>query len=344
MPAEIENAEVANVAAWWDTKGEYVHDGLMSVDYVKNHPAINWPVKKYPVPNPITGFPTEYYLLMRETDGAVFNCVTDRYEPFQNEELVEFLVNMVDSSDLEFESVLSLKGGAIVALCARTPDHIEIAGEQYLPYMTGANWHDSSRLMMVNFSTVRTVCRNTLNAGIAAAPNVYYFRHVAGMHARVIEARETLQMGFKYTDEIVKIGEKLAVQKVTGSELDNFLKAIVPDPPKRRKRKSNDFFATTGSTEVKAAEYQQALARVIKTRDGIKRVYSDTPDLENIRGTAWGMVQAVAAWNDHERSFRNADNRFESVVLSRSDFTERAINYALTGKGTTSGFQHRADI
>lgn len=346
MPAEVEEgrAAIANTAAWWDVGGEYVHDGLMSVEYVKNHPATKETVSLIPIQHPV-GVETGYYLLARDSDDRVFNVVTGRYQPKQNGEVVDFLVDMVDSSDLMFESVLSLKDGAIFAVCARTPDHITIAGERYLPYLTGANWHDSARLMMVCFSTVRTVCRNTLNAGMADAPNIYTFKHTSNMDQRIEEARETLQMGFKYVDRVKEVGEQLAMQKITGGDLDRFLKATVPDPPRRRKQRNNDLAVTNGTTEVSQEDYRSALTRVIKTRDGIKRVYNDTPDLQDLNrgdsGTAWKFVQAVTAYNDHHRKFANDDNRFETVVLSRSDFTERAMSYALTGKATTSGFGGR---
>lgn len=306
MSAEVESAMIANSAAWWDRAGEFVNDGLMDGDEVLPLSQTDWQVDLVPIE--FMGNETDWSLVVRDRDDKVLSCVGPEYTPLQNEELVAYMKALVDSSDLMFESGLSLKGGKVVAFCARRPEPVRIAGEDYLDYLTGANWHDGTRKAKLYFSNVRTVCCNTLNAGIASAPNVFGFRHVGNMESRMEEARKTLEMGFSYTEELRKIGEDLVLKPMNPTQYEEFLKAAVPDP------KQN-----------KATE----MATVIRARDKIRAVYRDTPDLENIRETRWGALQGMLAYNDHSRGFRNQDNRFETVVLSQNENTQRALDYLL---------------
>lgn len=315
MSAEIESAIVANTAAWWDYDGEHVHDGLMDLDTAMEQGGIDWPV--WLVPVEYGGEPTDYSLLVRGSDHKVLHCVGPNYQPLQNRQLGEYMKDLVDNSELQFESAMSLKGGKIVALCARTPEGITIAGEENVPYLTGANWHNGFRRAVLFFSVIRTVCRNTLDAGLESAQNVFPFKHTTNMEYRMQEARNQLQMGFEYVDEVQKIGDTLSMMRVSGPELETFLKTVVPDP------------SPADVAQAKKTQATDPTLAVIRTRDGIKSVYKDQPDMQNITGNRWGLLQAVTGYNNHVRNFEHPDNRFEQVVLSRNENTQRALDYLL---------------
>lgn len=312
----VETAMMAESAAWWDTRREFVFGRPMTKEEAWEHGGIAWPVELIPVEFP-AGVETGWNLLIRGSDDTVLNAVTDSYSPLQNWDLLEYLSLLCDKSDLLIESAMSLKGGKVVTVCARTPEEITIAGDAHVPYCTAANWHDGTRMAHIFFGQIRTECWNTLNFGIEAANNVFRFRHTGNMEAKMAQAREQLQVGFKYFEAIKELGEELAVRRISLKEFDNeFLPTIAPSPRKARTRD----------------QLQKAQQAVIKTRDGIKAVCMDTPDLANHRLgknlTGWGVLQGVVAFTDHHQTnFRSPDTKFEHAMLEQSEYTERAVAY-----------------
>jgi phage/plasmid-like protein (TIGR03299 family) len=319
MSSEVETAVMAEAHAWWDRDKEHVFGRAMTKEEAWEHGGINWDVELIPIEYP-TGIETGFNLIARSTDDKVFATCTDSYTPLQNWDLLEALSLLVDKGDLEIESAMSLKGGRVVAVCARNPEEVAIAGDAHVRYLTGANWHDRTREACLYFSQIRTECWNTLKFGMEGARNVFRFRHTGDMDAKMAEAREQLEVGYKYFDKVKELGEELAVRRLSLKEFDQeFLPAIAPSPRKARTREM----------------MQQAQAKVIKTREGIKAVCMDTPDLQNHRLgkdlTGWGVLQGVVAFTDHHQTnFRGpdkADKKFEHAMLEQSEYTDRAVAY-----------------
>lgn len=305
MAHEIETAWMGgDVAAWWDRQRNFVQAELMTPEEAWEKGGINWPVKLVPVD--YLGEETDYRLLVRETDKKVLNCVTSSYSPLQNWALMEFLMAVTRAGhDLKIESAMSLKEGKVVAICARRPEPVKIADEKHLQYLTGANWHGGAhRSALIYASNVRTVCANTLRFGIESAPNVFRFRHVGNIEDRIREAQHTLEMSFEYQDRVAAIGNELALKPMSAKEFEAFLTKVVP---------------------VDSDAEQKEITRVMNTRDGIRRVYQDTPDLANIHGKAWGALQAVAAYSDHGVNYQSNDNRFVAA-LTQDNHNQRAFD------------------
>lgn len=299
MAAEIETAITANTAAWWDYDGSHVHDGLMDIPTAMELGGIDWTVSRVPIE--YLGNDTPYALIVRDTDEMVLGSVGPGFVPIQNQEGADLLEKVLASSDLGIETALSLRSGKIVVITARTPEHIRIAGEEHISYTTVANWHDGSGTAKIYTGVIRAVCANTLQAGLLSAKSMMAFRHVGNPMARAREAQETLQMTFDYSKEIQKFGEELAAKRMTDSEFDAFLKELVVVP--------------------KEADPKD-VAPLIRTREGIRQVYGESENLNNIRGTAWGALNAVVEFNDHGRNYRSDAKRFEDI-LTQSQTTNR---------------------
>ena len=310
MAHEVETAWMGGgVAAWWDRQKNYVQADLMDPDEALEKGGINWPVYLYPILLP-DDQETEFNVVVREReiDGEVkldaLATVGPRYNPLQNEQLMEYMMAITQAGyGLKIESAMSLKGGKVVAICARRPEAVRIADQDHLQYFTGANWHDGTRKAVVYASNVRTVCANTLAFGLASAPNVFKFTHTGNMEGKIEEAKQKLELTFKYQDRVAEIGNELALKKMSKKQFEDFLKKAAP---------------------VKSDDDQAQITRMMNTRDGIRQVYADSPDLQNITGTPWGAIQAVAEFNDHKRNWESADNRFVQAVVG-SDLNQRAF-------------------
>lgn len=304
MSHEVETAWIGgNVAAWWDRQKEYWQAELMEPEEAWTKGGINWNVELVPVE--WMDEETDYSLVIRDKDDKVLACVGPQYNPLQNWKLMEHLMALTKAGrGLKIESAMSLKGGKVVAICARRPEAVKIADSDHLQYFTGANWHDGTRKAVLYASNVRTVCANTLAFGLASAPNVFKFRHTGDLEAKIEEARHILDMSFNYQDEVVRIGNELATSKMSKAEFENFLKKAVP---------------------VSDSDDQATITRFMNTREGIRTVYNDTPDLQNLQGTPWGALQAVAAYSDHSKNYQSADNRFVQAIVG-DNINQRAFD------------------
>jgi phage/plasmid-like protein (TIGR03299 family) len=309
VSSEIESAWMGGgVAAWWDRQKEFVQAELMEPEEAWEKGGINWRVNLYPCytvidETEVLEIPEQ--AVIRDKDNKRVATVGPDYNPLQNWELMEMLMAVTEAGyGLKIESAMSLKEGRVVAICARRPEPVRIADDDHLQYVTGANWHDGTRQAVVYGSNVRTVCANTLAFGMASAPNIFKFRHVGSMEAKIEEAKRVLEMSFVYQDRMVEVGNKMALTKMTDAAFTQFLKKAQP-------LRDDDDKAT--------------MTRVINTREGIKRVYNDSDDLQNLRGTTWGALQATAEFFDHSINFRSPDNRFIASITGHGGDVERAF-------------------
>ena len=76
-------------------------------------------------------------------------------------------------------------------------------------------------------------------------------------------------------------------------EFERFLARLVPLPEPRPDE-------TNGGRAARNAE---------RVREAIRTAYGTAPDLSDIHGTAWGVLQAVAAYVDHTQPMRRTANR-----------------------------------
>ena len=54
-------------------------------------------------------------------------------------------------------------------------------------------------------------------------------------------------------------------------------------------------------------------------------LYQTSDNLNNIRGTKWGALNAVVEFNQHAKSYSDAERRF-LTVLDRQNNDQRALN------------------
>lgn len=226
--------------------------------------------------------------VMRSTDGKVLGTVGTHYVPFNNSEAFQFMDNLVDSGDAKYETAGAIRGGKIVFVTMKVPREILIGGkdlhELYLLLRTS---HDGTKAISVYVTPIRVVCMNTLSLA-TYAQNVkqkWSVTHVSTVHGRLAEARDALQMTFKYADEFEALGNRLLATKVTDAELDGVLDYVLPTKPKTH--------------EVKAQ---------------IVRLYKSSPTVTDYHGTAWGALQAITEYFDWYRRTSSAEARLISTV------------------------------
>ena len=118
----------------------------------------------------------------------------------------------------------------------------------------------------------------------------------------LLEAEETLKLYDKYMIGLDKEAQKLALKKFTNIQIENFWKQLFPydeDDSERRK--------TVSKKQIAQLEYCY-----------------NREDLNNFRGTGWGLMNAVADYVDHGIPMRQTpnweENRWDKILSGNTIF------------------------
>jgi len=139
---------------------------------------------------------------------------------------------------------------------------------------------------------------------LADAQRTWKARHTAKVEAKLADARRTLGIAWAYYDELEALGGRLIRERMDAGEFERFLARLVPLPEPRADR-------TDGGRVVRNVE---------RVREAIRTAYRAASDLDNVRETRWGALQAVTAYVDHTQPTRqtagrsHAEARFERAT------------------------------
>ena len=142
--------------------------------------------------NPINGAPD------------VLGVVGSKYEPVQNEASCELLDALVDESGgAHFETAGALRGGRETFVTMKLPgsmvfDGIDGSTDRTDFYLAALNSHDGSSKFSFLVTPVRIVCANTQAAALGAAKASWGIRHTGGARTAIAEARNALQLSWRY--------------------------------------------------------------------------------------------------------------------------------------------------
>lgn len=240
--------------------------------------------------------------------------VSDSYAIVQNEEHAEFLNTLVDESGAHFELAGAMDGGRKVFLSMKLPGHINIGGVDPIDVsLLALNSHDGSMSFTLAPTPVRYACRNVLNSFFSGMPGLVRIRHTSGAKKNmVVQAREALDLSFKYLDGFQEEAEQLINTTMTQSQFE----AII----------EREF----GPVEDASAA---AETRANKKVEKMQELFADAQTQEGIRDTAWAGYNALVEWADHFSPTRGAtpDQSRASKALLDPSFKNRALELMRAG-------------
>jgi phage/plasmid-like protein (TIGR03299 family) len=222
------------------------------------------------------------------TDVLAF--VGKKYRPFQNESLFEFADNILDGG-ASWESAGSIKDGRIVFGSMVIPREFILdpqgANDKTVTYLLVHTAHDGSSSVQANITPVRVVCQNTLNMALNGSKQSFKIRHTSGTQARVDEARRVLGLTFGHMDNFEAISRQLFEVSIDNKKFHDIITAVYPMPD-----------ASAGKASMTKWESKVDL---------ITDIYHQSPTMTNIKGTAWGALNAMTERLDYFRASRTTD-------------------------------------
>jgi phage/plasmid-like protein (TIGR03299 family) len=231
-----------------------------------------------------------YKANVRSDTGEVLGIVSDRYKVAQNREVFAFADDLIgtDQAKCTYETAGSLWNGRRVFMLVNMPKG-RIVGDEYQPYLCISNAHDGSAPLQVFLTGIRVVCNNTLTAALRTAKRKIAIRHMGSMDQRKSEAVRTMGAASKYFHDLETFATELAGKKVN---ITKVLDALFPDSKDMSKRQ------VQSNREVK-----ELIKAILKKKD----------DLQNFKGTAWGVYNAIADYRSNAEPKRKTisweDNR-----------------------------------
>ena len=285
----------------WHGLGTIVQEAVTSEEAIKLA-GLDWTVRQEPVA--WNGQDSGWRMNVRDSDERVLGVVGGRYQIVQNTEAFDFVDNLLGEG-VTFETAGSLANGRRIWLLAKMPSY-DILGDVVDPYMVFTNNHDSCGSLKVAMTPTRVVCSNTLALALQKASRTWVARHTGSIGSKLEEARKTFALAGKYMDSISLEAENLAAIKIAPKDFTSF---------------SEKLFPITGEMGARKEESQ------IQLRGQLESAYNEE-DLANIRGTGWGVINAVADMVSHKTPSRKTDNYQENQFMALIDGTEVIMNQA----------------
>lgn len=260
----------------------------------------------------------EKFATVRTSDGAWLGTVGRNYQIIQNREAFAFADALVDDGQAKYETAGSMRGGRVVCLSMEL-SHLDIKLEGEHPegdvklYLLLSNAHDGSRALECDITPIRWVCKNTLNLAIGNAQRRFKIRHSGSTDGKLQAARQALGIAFTYDKAFAEAANRLLDKKLVDEQVLEILqKSVWPIDIET---------ATEGRIESHAA------TRAFEN-------YLTSDNLAPIRGTAWGVLNAVAEFVDHEVDYRgrydtDADVRANSILWGTAQYRKQRAFDAL---------------
>ncbi|WP_144965458.1 DUF932 domain-containing protein [Pseudomonas sp. DE0010] len=281
---------------------------------------MNWRIEDSPVHfkantvgnlGSIYTFP-EQKVLYRSDTKAALSVVSQRYQVVQPRDVLEFYRDLTEVSGYELETAGVLKGGRKFWALARTGQTAALAGhDEVNGYLLLATSCDGTLATTATPTTIRVVCNNTLTIALDGASRAIRVPHSTQFDPQAV--KKQLGIAVSHWDEFMQRMHMLAERRVQWPEAMNFFLSVLCDTP-----------ANSPIPEVLSNE--RALRKVQSLYEGQGRGST----LQSAKGTAWGLLNAVTEYVDHERRARSVEYRIDSAWFGQgAAIKKRALDAAL---------------
>lgn len=231
-------------------------------------------------------------VLYRSDTHAALSVVSKRYKVVQPHEVLEFYRELTQAGGFELETAGVLKEGRKLWALAKTGQETFLrGGDRVGAYLLLATSCDGTLATTAQFTSVRVVCNNTLQIAVGASAGAIKVPHSTTFDPRLV--KDELGLGLSSWECFVGDMRRLAERPIHKFEAMNFMVNVLGDPELPLADQPN----------------QKALQNVYALYAG-KGMGADLTSAQN---TAWGLVNAVTQYVDHERRARTQDHRLDSA-------------------------------
>jgi phage/plasmid-like protein (TIGR03299 family) len=309
-----------NTSAW--TRGGVAVEAGSASD-AATQAGLNWEVQTVPIQayrnrnvNPyevVTDYfqvPRKQGILRKDTE-QIIGVVGDKYKIVQNMEVFGALDSLVDSGEARYSAAGSYNDGANVWMIMELPTGVQVANDPHAAYLLVQSSHDGSGAVRIRPIIERIFCANQINRLITKSKSndyTYTMKHTTNAKLSVQDIRNITQLTYTSIQEYETVAGKLLSREASSQRAREVFRKVWA-LPSTVEGKPYDLL-TQGERR------QQTLAYA--ARDKALAIYNESPTQENIKGTDFGIWQAVVEYADHHAS--GGSERLAVATLSgRSD-------------------------
>lgn len=225
---------------------------------------------------------------------------------------MEFYRDLTESAGYELETAGVLKGGRKFWALARSGLSTSLKGQDAVNgYLLLATSCDGSLATVATPTTVRVVCNNTLTIAVDGMTQGVRVPHSTEFDARRV--KQQLGISVSQWDDFMVRMKALAERKISRDEARAYFQAVICN-------------AEEPLDDPSRLPNYRALNRVQKLYHGEGR----GADLCTARDTAWGLLNAVTEYVDHEKRARSNDYRMDSAWFGQgANLKDKALASAL---------------
>jgi phage/plasmid-like protein (TIGR03299 family) len=295
-------------------------DNPLNTEQMLQEAGLDWDVIQVPIYTRPTGGNFEQVpekvANVRADTHQVLGVVGTGYEPLQNRTGFDFADELIMNGEGKWLGATGVDRGRIVTALMQLDRDVRIAGledERILPLIAFRNGHDGGTGVSMSVAPFRCACLNGMMIPLPGATRSWKARHSSMVTARLTEARQALEISWTYYDELEELGNRLVAKKMSAGQFGKFLDRLIPYTPKME--------ADPGGRSAKSRE------EAVGT---IQSLFLNSPNLENVRGTKWAALQAVAEYEDWIKPTKSTkrstadENRFRRVS-NPSGVKDRAL-------------------
>ncbi len=263
------------------------------VSYYANHAAGGQLIMPFP----------DNKVLYRSDTLEPLSVVSQRYQEVQPSEILEFYRDLTEQADFELETAGVLKGGRKFWALAKTGQSTALKGKDVSNgYILLATACDGTLATTAQFTSIRVVCNNTLAISLAdKSGGVVKVPHSTSFDAEKV--KNQLGISVKGWNEHMYHMKQLSERRVTQAEATNYLSRVFNDTDDTLIQ-----FPTNKKTQ-QAVPNAKAMNQIMTMFNGQGRGAM----LDSARDTAYGLLNAVTEFVDHERRAMSNDHRLDSA-------------------------------
>ncbi|MFG0634194.1 DUF932 domain-containing protein [Pseudomonas sp. xss_2] len=254
----------------------------------------------------------EQKVLYRSDTKVPLSVVSSRYQVVQPREVLEFYRELTEVSGYELETAGVLKGGRKFWALARTGQGTALKGnDQVNGYLLLATSCDGTLATTATPTAVRVVCNNTLTIALDGTSRAIKVPHSTCFNPQAV--KKQLGIAVSQWDEFMYQMKCMAERRVQWHEAMGFFMNVLCD-------------TSPNSPLPETLPNERALRKVQSLYEGQGRGAT----LVSAQGTAWGLLNAVTEYVDHERRARNVEYRKDSAWFGQgAQIKQRALDAAL---------------
>lgn len=303
-------------AAPWHGLGNALLSG-QSIDAWAKQAGMDWEIGEAPVcfkpdstdhSDAALPFP-EHKVLYRSDTRAPLSIVSRRFQVVQPRDILEFYRDLTELSGFELETAGVLKGGRKAWALAKTGQSAALKGNDVTKgYVLLATACDGTLATTAQFTSIRVVCNNTLSIALAGNTGSVKVPHSTAFDPKLV--KQQLGIAVSGWDAFMYRMKKLSERPVTTSDAASYFSRV---------------FASPGKTAL-CQTSERTISQAMTLFEGLGK----GADLASAKSTAYGLLNAVTTYVDHERRAKTPGHRLDSAWFGRgAHLKQKALDQAL---------------